>query len=290
MLAIPAISERISGRFFAVKPRRIVEFRASSPSRGAYDSRTMVMDRKTDKRRRNSKVASDTDELPGTGDSLVSDQEIYDRIVTAIMEHRLPPGSKLGEDKLSKIFGVSRARVHQVLARLATERIVVLHPNRGAFLAEPTVEEAREVFEVRQLIEALVVRRIIRLADPQAIERLRAHVQAEDAARVARDRRAIIRLSGEFHVLLADLSGSALAAKLMRELSFLTCLIIFLYDAPTVPACRNQEHAEITQALADGNETDAIRLMAEHLRHVEACLDLSCIRPEELDLESALAG
>lgn len=239
--------------------------------------------------RRGSKAA-DSDPLPEDGESLVSDQEIYDRIVTSIMEHRLPPGTKLGEDKLGKIFGASRARVRQVLARLALERIVVLQPNRGAFVAEPTIEEAREVFEVRRSLEALVVRRVIGKADPRVIARLRSHVESEEAARAARDRRAIIRLSGEYHVLLAELSGNTLAAKLMHELASLTCLIIFLYDAPSVPACRDEEHAEITQALADGNETEAVRLMTEHLDHVEACLDLSHGGPEELDLEAALAN
>jgi len=247
------------------------------------------MEKQAGRRRDRTAAAADTDELADGSAPLVSDQEIYDRIVTSIMEHRLPPGTKLGEDKLAKIFGASRARVRQVLARLALERIVVLQPNRGAFVAEPTVEEAREVFEVRRPLEALVVRRIVRNADPSVIARLRAHVRAEEEARAARDRRAIIRLSGEYHVLLAELSGNALAARLMHELASLTCLIIFLYDAPSVPACRDQEHAEITQALADGNEAVAIRLMDEHLEHVEACLDLSRGRAEELDLEAALA-
>jgi DNA-binding GntR family transcriptional regulator len=244
------------------------------------------MDRKVARRRE----VDGAGERPGEGDATISDQEIYDRIVTSVMEHRLPPGTKLGEDKLAKIFGASRARVRQVLARLALERIVVLQPNRGAFVAEPTIDEAREVFEVRRPLEALVVRRIIAKQDARLIARLRAHVEAEEAARAARDRRAIIRLSGEYHVLLAELSGSTLAAKLMHELASLTCLIIFLYDAPSVPACRDEEHAEITQALADGDEANAIRLMTEHLDHVEACLDLSRGRPEELDLEAALAG
>ncbi|HJV27440.1 MAG TPA: GntR family transcriptional regulator [Aromatoleum sp.] len=247
------------------------------------------MRKKADKQRES--LAQADEDVVQAAESTVTDQEIYDRIIVSIMEHRLPPGTKLGEDKLAKIFGASRARVRQVLARLALERVVVLHPNRGAFVAEPTVEEAREVFEVRRPLEALVVRRVIeKRTDPRIIARLREHVQAEEAARAARDRRAIIRLSGEYHVLLAELSGNALAARLMHELTSLTCLIIFLYDAPSVPACRDQEHSEITQALADGNEAEAIRLMTEHLDHVEACLDLSRGRPEELDLEAALAG
>lgn len=228
--------------------------------------------------------------LPEEDGGQISDQEIYERIIAAIMEHRLSPGMKLGEDKLGKIFGVSRTRVRQVLARLASEGMVVLQPNRGAFVAKPTVSEARDIFEVRREIEAVVVRRLIRQISPSALAQLRAHVRAEEDARAARDRRAIIRLSGEFHVLLAELSGNSMAAKLMRELASLTCLIIFLYDAPSVPACRNQEHAEILDAIAAGDECTAVHLMAEHLGHVESCLDLSRGTLGNLDLEAALAG
>ena len=49
--------------------------------------------------------------------------EIYERIYVAILEHRLHPGTKLGEERMADIFGVSRARVREVLARLAHEHI-----------------------------------------------------------------------------------------------------------------------------------------------------------------------
>src|SRR5947199_8340847 len=58
--------------------------------------------------------------------------EIYERIVSAIFEHRLAPGTKLGEDRLAAIFGVSRSRIRPALARLAHEKLVRLEPNRWA--------------------------------------------------------------------------------------------------------------------------------------------------------------
>src|SRR5215208_6073563 len=72
---------------------------------------------------------------------------IFQRILGAILEHRLPPGTKLGEEKLAAVFGVSRTQVRQALARLTHDRIVTLIANRGAFVSSPTVDEAREVFE-----------------------------------------------------------------------------------------------------------------------------------------------
>src|SRR5688572_14525641 len=86
---------------------------------------------------------------------------IYERLLAAIFEHRLPPGTKLGEDRLAAIFGVSRARIRRVLPRLAHEGLVTLEPNRGAFVAKPTVMEARDVFEARRLIEPGILERLM---------------------------------------------------------------------------------------------------------------------------------
>ena len=218
-----------------------------------------------------------------------SADDIYDRMLAAIMEHRLPPGTKLTEDRLGEIFGVSRARVRQVLARLAHEKLVTLLPNRGAYIASPTVAEAREIFDMRRLMEPGIVQRFIAAGDARKIAQLRRHVAAESRARAAGDRAAIIRLSGEFHTLIADLAGNALLAKTMRELTLLTCLIIFLYDTPAVPACPHHEHDEIIDGIEARDERRATSLMLRHLDHVEASLDLRMHFSETPDLARALA-
>ena len=87
--------------------------------------------------------------------------EIYEKIYVAILEHRLHPGTKLVEERLAEIFKVSRARVREVLARLAHEQVVDLYPQRGAYVARPTIEQALHVFEARRLIEPELVRRLI---------------------------------------------------------------------------------------------------------------------------------
>lgn len=219
-----------------------------------------------------------------------SGQGVYERLVAAIFEHRLPPGTKLGEEGLAAIFGVSRARVRAVLPRLALEGLVTLEPNRGAFVAQPTVDQARDVFEARRLIEPGIATRLARQADrTSAVARLRQHVAAERKARAAGDVRTIVRLSGEFHMLLAELSGNVVLAKSMRELALLTCLIIALYDRPATPSCLGEEHGDITDAIATGDARRAASLMIEHLNHVEKELDLSMGVPAPIDLAAALA-
>jgi DNA-binding GntR family transcriptional regulator len=211
--------------------------------------------------------------------------EIYEKIYVAILEHRLHPGTKLVEERLAEIFDVSRARVREVLARLAHEQIVELIPQRGAFVAKPSAEQARDVFEARRLIEPALVRRLIASISRDKVARLREHLEREADARRRDDKRAIVRLSGEFHRLLAELAGNSALQRSMRELSTLTCLAILLYDAPTATSCREDEHAEIVDAIERHDSQGAEALMLEHLDHIEGSLRLHAAT-EEVDLEA----
>src|SRR5258705_7707114 len=87
-------------------------------------------------------------------------EEIYEQIYVALLEHRLTPGTKLAEERLATIFNASRARVRDALSRLAYEQIVEVFPKKGWFVAKPSVDQARDVFEARRLIEPAVMRRL----------------------------------------------------------------------------------------------------------------------------------
>lgn len=95
----------------------------------------------------------------------------------------------------------------------------------------------------------------------------------------------MIRLSGEFHTLAAELAGNSALARNMRELCMLTCLVIFLYDAPTATSCRSDEYALIVAAVAKKDRTRAEKLMLDHLNHIEHSLKLDP-SVAEADLEA----
>ena len=211
--------------------------------------------------------------------------DIHEQIYLRILEHRLPPGTKLGEDRLASIFGVSRARIREVLARLAHEQAVDLYPQRGAFVAKPSKQQAMDVFEARRVIEPAVLGSLIERLTPEKVARLRQHEALEADARRRDDRRAVVRLSGEFHVLLAELAGNTSLIRTMRELSTLTCLIISLYDAPTSDSCLADEHRQITDAVARRDLPRAGKLMLQHLDHIEKSLKLD-LNAAEVDLEA----
>ena len=221
--------------------------------------------------------------------ALPSVDTIHQRVLTAIVEHRLPPGTKLGEERLAKVFGVSRTQIRQVLERLSHDSIVTVQPNRGAFVSSPTVDEAREVFAARRLIEPDLIRQATQAARAADVRRLREHVAGESMARAANDKRAIIRLSGEFHQVIAEIAGNRFLAKTMRELEALTCLVIILYDAPNVPACPYHEHSNLVDAIEAQDGERAAALMVEHLRHVEASLNFERPGDGEIDFDAVFA-
>lgn len=214
---------------------------------------------------------------------------LYHQVYHAILERRLPPGTKLGEDKLAGIFGVSRARVREILARLSHEGIVELVPQKGAHVARPSPDQARHVMEMRHLIEPGIVRRLIDTLDEEKSQLLAEHLAAEAQARRDEDRHMTIRLSGDFHFLLGELSGNEFLARSIRELSSLTCLIIYLYDAPTSDACRDDEHALIVDAILARDVDRAVNLSIRHLDHIESSLKLSEDAPM-VDIEKVFSA
>src|ERR1700709_2614177 len=95
------------------------------------------------------------------------DDQVYARIYDAIAGQELPPGTRLREDHMRQIFGVSRARIRKVFSRLTFEGLVQIEPNRGASVARPTAGEARENFAARRAIEAAIVRMVAENFEPK---------------------------------------------------------------------------------------------------------------------------
>lgn len=215
-----------------------------------------------------------------------TNEEIYRRIQNAVLEHRLPPGTRLVEDRLAEVSGVSRTKVREVLNKLAHEGLVTMVPNKGACIASPTVEQARDVFVTRRMIEPEMARLLTESITPAHIKTLRRHVKQESDARKRNDMHAVIRLSGEFHILIAEMVGNEILLRLMRELAPLTCLIILLYDKPNAPACPHHEHDHFIDAVEARDASRAAQVMLTHLEHIEATISLSTPPVSQPDIEA----
>ncbi|MGX6564935.1 GntR family transcriptional regulator [Cupriavidus necator] len=211
---------------------------------------------------------------------------IAERISQAIMEHRVAPGMKLAEERLALAFRVSRTKIRQALTVLAKEGLVQLHPNRGAYVTSPSVQEAQDLFAARRVVERDIVCNVVARAGKAGLRRLRQHLAKEARARADNDHRTLIKLTGEFHMLLAELGGNSFFIKLMGELCPLTCLIIALYNAPNAPACPDDEHSGIVDAIEAGDAATACARMLAHLDHVERELNLGPRDKGDVDWEA----
>ncbi|WP_159911039.1 GntR family transcriptional regulator [Pantoea sp. 18069] len=214
---------------------------------------------------------------------------IAEALTRAIVEHKLRPGTKLGEQKLADHFGVSRTLVRQALFQLTQNRLVTLEPARGAYVSTPSVQEARQVFAVRRMLETEMTRAFVAGVTPAKIQALRAHVAAEQAALDRSDVSQRTELLGDFHVRMAELMGNEVLAQLIGDLTSRCALIMLMYQSASAAEHSHEEHAEIVSALAARDADRAVRLMQEHLLHVEAGLTFDRELPAN-DLSQALSS
>jgi DNA-binding GntR family transcriptional regulator len=204
-------------------------------------------------------------------------QAIRDRLRDAIVDRRLAPGAKLSESEVGALFGVSRTIARAALRSLAFEGLVRVERNRGAFVANPSPEEAREVFASRRLIEPGIAASACERVTPDHLADFRRHLA--DEARFMNERgptarRAEIKASGDFHLLMASVSGNTILQRFMDELIARSSIVIALYGRSGASSCGHMEHERIVEALA-ARDVDALtELVIRHIDHLEADLDL----------------
>ena len=167
--------------------------------------------------------------------------------------------------------------------------MVTLAPARGAFVATPSVEEAQQVFAVRRMLETEMTRAFVRQVKPAQIKALKAHITAEKKAMDRNDVGQRTELLGDFHVVMAEQMGNHVLAQILGELLSRCALITLMYQSASAAEHSHEEHEAIVTALAAKDEALAVRLMQEHLQHVEEGLTFDRDMPSS-DLSMALSG
>lgn len=211
-------------------------------------------------------------------------QRIYTAIYDAIVEQRLPPGTRLTELNLVEVFDANRNHIRSALRELAHLKLVRLEMNRGAFVEEPTPEQAREVFAARRVIEKALIEEAARRMQPRDREAIRAHIEAELALGNDPAKPEFIRLSGDFHRLLARIAGNSTLGDMLEGLIARSSLIIALYENHSGIQCSHDEHQSLAETLLAGDTARAVANMEEHLLNIERRLRLAPPEEGEIDL------
>ncbi|MEY3943427.1 MAG: hypothetical protein RLZZ133_1117 [Pseudomonadota bacterium] len=211
--------------------------------------------------------------------------QMYAEIYHAIMGMKLAPKTKLTERDLCEIYQLPRHQVRQVLAKLESDGLVDIHANRGAFIANPSEIEAREMFEVRVILESAVLESIVPALSDRALQQLSEMVKDERTAFKNGQREAWVKLSAEFHIALARLTDNQTLVSAITKYVTRTTLLISSSHPATAGSCSFDEHLEILEAMKRRDTAAAVAVMRSHLKH---CEKRTPCKPTPLELRTVL--
>ncbi len=205
---------------------------------------------------------------------------MYARIYEAVLDHRLPPGTKLKEVPLSELFGVTRGTIRKAFTQLAAMKIIELRPNRGAIVASPSIEESRDLFSVRRTVESSIVDILARRITKAQVRQLHSLIKQEDLAYRRGEISAGLKLSVDFHCVLASMAGNSVLVGVLEQLVSRTPLVVLAYRDPAkTNECANRDHVELVDALAAHDADRAVLAIKCHLCNLEGKLDLRDAAP-----------
>jgi DNA-binding GntR family transcriptional regulator len=178
--------------------------------------------------------------------------------------------------------------VRQALQRLNFAGLVTLRPNRGAFVAAPTLEETAAVYAARRLIEGEIIAEATRHCTANDIRRLRNHLKLQAEAESGGHRSALLRLLGEFHLVIATIGGNPILADIVAQLVPRTTLSLALFERRDLPSCALDEHRLLIDLMAKGDAKAAARAMRRHLSSDSRRLAVQDTAEPTVDLAAAL--
>lgn len=218
----------------------------------------------------------------------ISDQEIVEQVRHAVLMQRLPPGTRLPEVTLCEVFGVSRSVVRKALTRLASNHVVDQRPNQVCRVRAPSVEETRETFDARRLVEGEVVALLANTLSTSAMDELESLACLEIEAFEQGDETARIEHSLSLHFKLAECSPNRVLGNLLTDLALRTSIVVALYKRGGLASCYLQgDHVALLGLLKKGEARAARMSLHRHLDNLEALLELSPVE-SAIDLKTIL--
>ncbi|MCU1727673.1 GntR family transcriptional regulator [Pseudomonas sp. 7P_10.2_Bac1] len=205
-------------------------------------------------------ISSLPESRPRPATSRVNDA--YAHLLDAIIEQRLPPDSRLSEERLGLEFGVSRLQIRHALTLLAYQQVIILQARACARVASPSDEQLREALHARRLTEMALIPMACRRAQRHDVEHLHSLLDYQQQSRAGNQRGAAIRLAGAFHLHVAHMAGNAPLAYFLSNLIPMTSLAITRRSNATQGW---HQQSAIANAVANRDEATALALLNQYL-------------------------
>ncbi len=194
--------------------------------------------------------------------------EVYERLRIAILEGRLPSGTRLVETKLSEQFGISRTPLREALQKLEQDGLVSARPGGGVVVVELTKADLWEISGIRQVLEGYAARLAAQRLTQHELEKLRQIIERTERALEQGDRAEVARLNTEFHSIINKAAGSKRLLKLInsfRQYFFNTRVAEYFTDEELKYSIGG--HWRILAALRARDGDAADREVRDHLAH-----------------------
>ena len=192
---------------------------------------------------------------------------VADELRLQLAEGVLLPGTRLTESTIAEDLGVSRNTVREAFAELASERLVVRHPNRGVFVASLEAGDIHDVYTVRRTIEVSAIRGG---GSPEAVAAVRAAVEEGKLAAAANDDEGLGTANQHFHGAIVALAGSRRLNTIMSQV--LAEMRLFFHKATMDAHFYSgylKDNEEICEALEAGELERAAELLLAYLDRSE---------------------
>jgi DNA-binding GntR family transcriptional regulator len=232
---------------------------------------------KTTRRRLSAKATTKASSPVDTAETANDDvtERIRNTLAAAIGEGALKPGVKILEDAIADHFGVSRTVVRGALGVLESDHLLERKKNRGTFVAEPGIEEAKALFEARRKLEHVILELVMDRATIDQLDALEKLTDEEEHIHHHGDEKSKTVLSGKFHVVLAELGGNAVMTEMLSKIVARLSLVMSLYEEERKDDCGADHHRLIVAALKAKDLANAQQLMDHHLADIEGRVRLT---------------
>ncbi|MDM9625180.1 GntR family transcriptional regulator [Rhizobium sp. S152] len=202
-------------------------------------------------------------------------ERIRNTLAAAIGEGALKPGTKILEEAIAEHFGVSRTVVRGALGVLESDHLLERKRNRGTFVAEPSIEQAKNLFEARRKLERMLLELVILRATSDELDALERLTHEEEHIHHHGDEKSKTVLSGKFHIVLADLAGNPVLTEMLSKIVARLSLVMALYEEDRKDDCGADHHRMIVKALKAKDLAKAQDLMDHHLADIEGRVRLT---------------
>lgn len=196
---------------------------------------------------------------------------IHDAVAEGIMSRALPPGWRLGEERLASLFAVSRTPVREALMRLESESLAARNRRSGLVVADISAEQILEIYVIREALDGIAARQAAHFhsaVDIAALERLN---QALAAAAAGEQWPQMAALNVEFHTVLARASRNQMLQRFVDQVH--QAVRRFRRTTFSAPGRANEaveEHVAIIDAVKRKDERAAEDAARRHMQHALA--------------------